>query len=487
MHIRHVTAVTILLLILTALNTAEINAQSLKAHINVISLSPVRVKVEGGRATETRVWSFRNAYAGLIGLGERIENLTLADVSGVNVPVRKLAPGEYQAASAAMRFSYEVNMEAPPQVAGAAYVSWLTGAHGFLMLGDLLPRLTNETEAIAHTSTVHITLPPNWSIATNEKQKADGSFEITDLERAVFFVGEQLRKKRARVSSMELDFIIAGNWAFIDEDAVDVAVKILQHYTEAFRGGLHRRAMLMLAPFPQRVDAARWSAETRGGTVMLLLGRSPSRVAGLAQLSVLLTHELFHLGVPNSLTLTGNYDWFYEGFTLYQAIRAGMRLHSLTFQDYLNAFGRAFDAYSSIPDRDMLSLVDASQRRWTGSSALIYQKGMLVAFLYDLRLRYQTKGKHSLDDVYRDLLRRHSAPAASKDGNAAVIAALNSVGKMQDFVSRYIGGTDVIDLQSAIAPFGLQLDRSGTRTRIFVSNSLSRAQRDLLHGFGYNE
>lgn len=487
MHIRHVTAVTILLLTLTALNTAEINAQSLKAHISVISLSPVRVKVEGERATETRVWSFRNVYAGLIGLGERIENLTLADASGVNVPVRKLAPGEYQAARAAMRFSYEVNIKAPSQAAGAAYVSWLTSAYGFLMLGDLLPRLTNEAGAATHVSTLHITLPSNWSIATNEKQKADGSFEITDLERAVFFVGEQLRKKSTRVGSMEFDFIAVGNWAFIDDDAVDIAVKILQNYTEAFGGGLHRRVMLMLAPFPQQVDAARWSAETREGTVMLLLGRSSSRIAGLAKLSVPLTHELFHLWVPNSLALTGNYDWFYEGFTLYQAIRAGMRLHSLTFQDYLNALGRAFDAYSSIPDHDKLSLVDASQRRWTGSSALVYQKGMLVAFLYDLRLRYQTKGKRSLDDVYRDLLRRHSAPAANKDGNAAVIAALNSAGKMQDFVSRYIRGTDVIDLQSAIAPFGLQLDRSGMRTRIFVANSLSRAQRDLLHDFGYNE
>ncbi len=81
---------------------------------------------------------------------------------------------------------------------------------------------------------------------------------------------------------------------------------------------------------------------------MLLSGQSPSKVAALAGLGVPLTHELFHLWVPNGLKLNGDYDWFYEGFTLYQSMRAGMRLQSLGFQDYLNALSRAFDAYKSI-------------------------------------------------------------------------------------------------------------------------------------------
>ena len=38
-------------------------------------------------------------------------------------------------------------------------------------------------------------------------------------------------------------------------------------------------------------------------------------------------------------------------------------------------------------DADELSLIDASERRWTTGNAAVYDKGMLVAFLYDLAIR----------------------------------------------------------------------------------------------------
>jgi predicted metalloprotease with PDZ domain len=220
---------------------------------------------------------------------------------------------------------------------------------------------------------------------------------------------------------------------------------------------------------------------------MLLSGRSPSKTAALAQLSVPLSHELFHLWVPNGLpTLEGNYDWFYEGFTMYQAMRAGLRLRLLTFPDYLNAMGRAYDIYRSARDSDKLSLLAASQQRWAGSTMLVYNKGMLAAFLYDLTLRQSSNGKRTLDDAYRELFRRHHAAAPGTDGNAAVIDVLNSQTGMQDFTRRYVESAGTIDLESAIAPFGLRVERGGARTRVTVADSLTRNQRDLLRKFGYN-
>jgi predicted metalloprotease with PDZ domain len=213
----------------------------------------------------------------------------------------------------------------------------------------------------------------------------------------------------------------------------------------------------------------------------------PSKIAALAQLNFPLAHELFHLWIPNGLALEGDYDWFYEGFTLYQALRAGSRLNLLTFQDYLNALGRAYDAYKAARERDQLSLLDASKQRWTASPALVYNKGMLVAFLYDLTLRQQTRGKRSLDDVYRELFRLYHSSESRKDGNVAVLAALNHEGGMQELTRRYIESASVIELPAAIAPFGLQVETSGGRTSISVASSTSGAQRDLLRKFGYNE
>ncbi|MBD0327238.1 MAG: hypothetical protein ICV68_12450, partial [Pyrinomonadaceae bacterium] len=218
-----------------------------------------------------------------------------------------------------------------------------------------------------------------------------------------------------------------------------------------------------------------------------LSGRSPSKTAGLARLSVPLTHELFHLWVPNGFTLEGDYDWFYEGFTMYQAMRAAVNLNLLTFQDFLSAVGRAFDFYRLARDKDKISLLDASKRRWTGSPALIYNKGMLVAFLYDLTLRQKTDGKRSLDDVYHALFRRHRGGEARADGNTTVLAALNEPADMRDFTRSYIETASVIELAAMIAPFGLQVESVGARTQLAVANSLKREQRDLLRKFGYND
>ncbi len=461
-----------------------VKAQSMDASIS-LSVAPARVKVEGKRDSGTQVWSFRNSYASVIGIGERIENLTLFNAQGATVPVRKLAPGEWKADGPATRFSYEVKLDVPVMATDAAYVSWLAGDYGFLMLGDLLPLSTN-TDGRATTAHLDLALPPGWSAFTTATKGTGGRYEIKDTEHSIFFVGQKLREKRATIGATDFAFVTTGEWAFTDEDAARMAQSILKEHAETFGGTAQRRAMLVLAPFPRPMGAERWSAETRGNTVVLLSGRSPSKTAALARLSVPLTHELFHLWIPNGIALDGDYDWFYEGFTMYQAMRAAGRLNLLEFQDFLNAIGRAFDAYQSVSDRNKFSLLDSSRRRWTGSPSLIYNKGLLVAFLYDLTLRQKTGGKRSLDDVYHELFRRHRQSQARVEGNAAVLSALNEPADMREFTRRYVEDASAIDLGTIIAPFGLRVESGGVRAHVFVADSLKREQRDLLRKFGYN-
>lgn len=466
---------------------AATQAQSIIAQISVLSVTPARVKVEGKRADATTVWSFRNQYATVINLGERIENLTLSDESGASIPVRKIAPGEYKAESAATHFTYEVKIEPPARTSDAVYASWLTSERGLLLPGDLLPKQANSQEAFNRSARLSFILPATWDAAANETKLADRQYEVADVERAVFLVGLELRHKRERVGQMEFSYVTSGRWAFTDEEVVSLAVSVLKEHTGTLGGVARRSAMLVLIPFPRPANANHWSAETRGGTVMLLSGQSPSRVVALAQLGVPLLHELFHLWIPNGLALDGDYDWFYEGFTSYQAMRAGMRLELLTFQDYLNALSRTFYTYTSIRERDQLSLVEASQQRWRSPNGLVYHKGLLAAFLYDLTLRQQTKNKRSLDDVYRELFRRHQSSMTRADGNSAVISILKSQTGMQDFVQQYVEKAAAIDLRSAVVPFGLEISVGGVRTHLVVSDTLSDAQRDLLGKFGYNK
>jgi hypothetical protein len=459
----------------------EASAQALDVKIQVVPGSPARVHVEGRKTEAAGAWSIRNFYGSAGGLAERIENFTLFDAGGVEVAVRKLAPGEFNAAGPAARFSYDFRLDPPAFVSDSSHVSWLTAERGLLMLGDLLPvPLT--------TARVELVLPAGWKVSTAEARGAGGAFDVMDAERAVFAVGRDLRERRGSSGGISFTLVTAGDWAFTDEEAADSVSEILKLHQETAGGAPRRSPTLVLLPLPQTGSAGNlWNAETRGATVVLLSGRLPSKLAAKAQLDGALTHELFHLWVPNGLALEGEYDWFYEGFTNYVALRAGVRRGQLTFNDYLNALGNAFDSYRRARGPAEVSLVEASQRRWSGGGGLVYHKGLLVALLYDLTLMRQTGGKSSLGDVYRELFRRYGRGERAADGNRAVVEALSAPGGMRAFVERYVEGSAELTLPALIEPFGLKVEPGGVRTHVGVADSLDSRQREILRKLGYNE
>lgn len=472
-------------------------AQRVNVAIRGFPGAPGRVLIEGN-CTPTRTWSFRNDYAGVSELAGRIAELKLSDAAGVDIPVRKIAPGQFEATTAAARFRYEVVLAPPLRASDAARVSWLNAERGLLMLADLLPVLhvarsdDRNRRLGAQRVTLRLKLPDSWATYSNEAESPQGEFDVDDADQAVFAVGAHLRSLRATISGMTFGMVTDGEWTFADRDALEMASKVLKAHSDVFGGMPAKQATLILFPLSQTVGASQWSAETRGSTVTLLIGKLPSKNAALAQLSVPLTHELFHFWVPNALALDGDYDWFYEGFTIYQAARTAVRLGLLTFAEFLNAIVRAYDNYAGSADRDRWSLVEASKRRWTGGESSVYSKSMVVAFLYDLRLRSQSRGKRSLDDTYRKIFREHrltnvspnTATGPESDGNDVATNALTGDSTTREFVRAFIRSPVTIDLQGELAPFGLRVEKFALRTRIVVSDQLSKGQRDLLREFG---
>ncbi len=263
--------------------------------------------------------------------------------------------------------------------------------------------------------------------------------------------------------------------------------KVLRAYKEIFGAMPAKQVHLILFPFPQSTAPTSWSAETRGATIKLLLGKLPSKVGALAQISTPLTHEFFHLWVPNGLALEANYDWFYEGFTVYEASRTAVDLGLLTFSEFLNSIARAYDASTQ---GGGLSLIEASKNRFTSGGSSVYAKSQVVAFICDLRLRAASRRKRSLAAAYRNLFQTYSSgqdAAKRSDGNEAVTSALSSELGSHDFVDKYVRSPLSINLANELAPFGLRVELLGLRTYISVSDKLSNQQRDLLRDLGYND
>ncbi|HUS10399.1 MAG TPA: hypothetical protein VMZ30_08020, partial [Pyrinomonadaceae bacterium] len=365
----------------------SVKAQAIIARISVLSTVPGRVSIDAHLASPTSALAFRNTYAGILGLGERIEAIESFGAGGERVQVQRLAPGEFRAAQKFSRVRYEVDLAQPSRPAQMSHVSWLNADHGLLMMADLLPQRMDSSGLSSVMITIDV--PNGWTLASN--LKAEGSqFTTDDPDTAVFLVGRSLREKRQLLGTHALSVITSGKWSLSEGDVNKTSTKILQHYSGLTGFKLRNNAVLMLIPYAGETGPEHWTAETRGNAVVLLLGKNASRKKVLSQLSLVLSHEMFHLWVPNSLNFTGDYDWFFEGFTLYQALRTDLRLGYISFDDYLNTMARVYNAYLSSPDSRLFSLIEASERRWTTHSSMVYDKGMLVAFIYDLSLAKAT-------------------------------------------------------------------------------------------------
>jgi predicted metalloprotease with PDZ domain len=287
-----------------------------------------------------------------------------------------------------------------------------------------------------------------------------------------------LQEKTQRVAGREFSVVLSGVWPIEAKDALRIAGQIVKEYSKLTEFNLQRNAVLMLAPFPGEASPQRWTAETRGNAVVLLLGPRASPKQIMSKLGIVLAHELFHLWVPNSLELAGDYDWFFEGFTVYQALRMDLRLRLISFDDYLDTIARVYDSYLSAPDRDSFSLIQASEHRWSTSSSLVYDKAMLVAFLYDLRLRGRTVCKGSFADLYRQLLRRPGTGQA--EANKTIIGVLNEQLGEQSFAKQYIEGVGIINLQSSLSPYGISVSQMSSGSKLSAQDA-DKEQRKLLN------
>jgi predicted metalloprotease with PDZ domain len=451
---------------------SHVNAYS---RVTISLLNSSEVEVQADLYSPSRSWSFRNAYAGVLGIAERVYDFKAITRSGEDAGGRKIATGEYRADLDAIRIRYKLKLSQPTP-ADVSHVSWVYGDNGLFMLADLLPQDFTSLS-------LEFKLPSGWTIGTSNTSKGEAEYEVVAPDRAVFIAGRFLRKTSNTVDGMPLDLVVSGAWPFKDKDASRIAAKVLKKYLELTGFSLPGRSTIMIAPLPVAVGSVKWRAETRGSTVVLLMDPAAAFAHWIGQLGVIFTHETLHLWVPNSLRLEGDYDWFFEGFTLYTALRTAMDLKLINFKEFLDTLARVYDSYLSYAGD--LSLIDASERRWTTPGSLVYDKGMLVAFLYDLMIRKESGGRTTLADRYRQLFSGRAADHGN--GNDVIIAALGSSPAAEDFTKSYIKNSTKLELERLLPAYGFTLDSSGRSTQLRVNRESNSDQKRLLRSLGYRD
>jgi hypothetical protein len=439
------------------------------ARVTISIDSPTQVTVEAELPVPTRSWSFRNAYAGALGFAERVKDFRAGEGSGQDAGAKKIASGEFRAERDASRILYTLDLSSATG-AEVPHISWLTVGRGFLMFADLIPRDIENLSA-------EFKLPFGWMVESSISSDKNSRYDVSDPENAVFIVGSSLHK----TSNTNLALVVSGMWAFKDAKALDAATQVIKQYTALTGFKLPGTPLIAIAPFS--FGGSKWKAETRGATVILLIDPEAHFDTWIGQLEVIFTHELLHLWVPNSLKLEGDYDWFFEGFTLYMALRTALELKVINFKGFLETLAGAYDVYISHPDD--VSLIQASETRWTSGFNQVYVKGMLVGFLYDLKIRKESGGKAMLADRYRDLF--DGRVAANTSANEAIIALLDAGPAMSGFGKLYVEKNTRLELGQLLPTYGLALDTSGKKSQLQVSRNLSAEQKQLLRSLGYRD
>ena len=161
--------------------------------------------------------------------------------------------------------------------------------------------------------------------------------------------------------------------------------------------------------------------------------------------------------------------WFSEGFTSYYGglilLRSGLHSPSRFFRSIAGRI-RVIESRSS---HRALSVEEISADAWrypeptyllAENSYSYYSKGAVLAFLADLRIRSETKGRRSLDDVMRFLNWFYAKPGKGFEP-ADLPRVFSSVCEcdFSEFFESYVSGTDALPYEEYLALAGLELLR----------------------------
>lgn len=457
--------------------------QDIRIDVRIRPNEPPIAEVSGRFAVSAneksrRNLSFLRSVAGTDDLGSRVSEVSLFGAGGAQVNFKKLIDGEYLADEPFASWRYRINLSPAKARAAAAHSSWIAGETGILMLDDLLP------QTLGGGVKVQLGMPDGWKRFIPDSGISSNVLSGPTVQKLVIPVGTTWREAKIDAGNFNLRLRISGEWLFSDEEAAAMAGEIYREYRKIFGAEPATDVQIVIAKFPTASSPGNWEAETRGRTVTIISGDMNFRTQSLQRLHEQLRHELFHLWLPNGVTLTGNYDWFYEGFALYQSLKSAVLLNRIRFDDFRDTLSRAYDIDNSQTRR--LSLIEASQNRWSGADTQVYSRGLIVAFLCDIVLLDKSGGRRSAENLVREIYQGHRPPAAETDGNSAVMAVMSKYPELVPVIDKYVKGSVTVGWAAELNLAGIEASGDGRHISLKVREKPTGRQKALLDKLGYN-
>ena len=255
--------------------------------------------------------------------------------------------------------------------------------------------------------------------------------------------------------------------------------KFIEASAEMFGGALPYSEYLFIA---LHADKGYGGLEHRDSTALLYPGDAYiTEDDGYENFLTLSSHEHFHvwnikrirpaaLGpFPYTQEAYTRALWVVEGCTSYYQNVVVRRADLITPERFLELLGKRYGKLMQIPGRLVHPLEESSFDAWiklyrpdestVNTTVSYYLKGELAAALLDLTIRDRTDGARSLDHLMQLLWARYREDGAGYDeSQLQAWAEQIAGGSLQEFFDRTMRGTDELDLNAALQPFGLQVE-----------------------------
>ena len=196
----------------------------------------------------------------------------------------------------------------------------------------------------------------------------------------------------------------------------------------------------------------------------------------------IISHEILHLWIGQSIREAEQEYWFTEGFTDYLATRLDTRTAIISKQELFSTFARKYDEYLAVAGK--ISIRSAGNEK-AKNYDLVYSGGFVSALVLDIEIRRNTKLTKGLDDVLKQMYQEFGI-SDKKFTIKDVIRITNSITgtDFSGFFKDYIMGIKIISLERYLEYLGLdvkkELVEGKYHTRIGLKTNLQTNQQGLL-------
>jgi len=328
----------------------------------------------------------------------------------------------------------------------------------FHVLGNAIFAYPDSRDETAAASFVVKGAPRGWSFASDLEHAAMGRIVLGDIIESVSVGGDFRILKRGLVR-----VAIRGKWSFTDDDFVGRLQPIVASHHK-FWNDPDEPFLVTVIPLETTPGSQSLGGTGRGDAFAFFATDNADGVA----LNRILAHEHLHTWIPRRVgsmpeSRDGNERneakdyWLSEGFTDFYTSRLLVRDGIWSVDDFLGEMNSLLFAYANSPVRMAPnSRIVADFWNDPNVGKLPYQRGQLLATVWDYKVRVATKGVRDLDDVLLAMKARAAGPAEPPLASQLFVEEMKRAGvDVGDDTARYVVKGEALLLPAdAFAPCG---------------------------------